>query len=228
MHRLSFDKIRRVLCLGAHSDDIEIGCGGTMLQLVRDHRDLEVLWVVFSAAGARRAEACRSASLFLAGASRPGVAINEFRDGFFPSLTEPIKEYFEDLKGYEPDVIFTHTTDDRHQDHRVISEMTWSTFRNHWILEYEVVKYDGDLGRPNIYVPLSADDVSAKVKYLMDAFDTQSTRDWFTPDTFRAITRLRGLECRADSGHAEAFVGRKIVVESNSTHPTLNHSSNLK
>jgi LmbE family N-acetylglucosaminyl deacetylase len=213
MHRFSFDGIRRVLCLGAHSDDIEIGCGGTILRLIEERQDLEFLWVVFSSTPARAEEARRSAALYLNGAAKSDVIVRDFQDGFFPFIGGAVKQAFEELKhSYRPDLVLTHTDDDRHQDHRLVSQLTWNTFRDHLILEYEIVKYDGDLGRPNVYVPLSDRVMSEKVDHLMAAFETQRDKDWFTAETFRAIGRLRGLECRAPGGYAEAFRGRKLVL----------------
>jgi LmbE family N-acetylglucosaminyl deacetylase len=183
------------------------------MRLVQEQPELEFLWVVFSSTPVRAAEAKRSAALFLTGAAKAEVIIKEFRDGFFPFLGGSVKECFEELKSaYQPDLVMTHTDDDRHQDHRLVSELTWNTYRDQLILEYEIPKYDGDLGRPNVYVPLSEEIVSAKVAHLRKAFGTQASKDWFTPDTFRSLMRLRGLECRAEDGHAEAFIGRKMVI----------------
>ena len=213
MQRLSFNTLRHVLCLGAHSDDIEIGCGGTVLRLIQERPEIEFTWVVFSSTPERAEEAKRSATLFLSGAAKAEVIVKDFRDGFFPFLGHSVKEFFEQLKvACQPDLVLTHTDDDRHQDHRLISELTWNTYRDQLILEYEVPKYDGDLGRPNVYVPLSKDHVSAKVRHLVEAFETQTNKDWFTAETFRSLMRLRGLECRARDGYAEGFTGRKIVI----------------
>lgn len=213
MQRLSFSALRHVLCLGAHCDDIEIGCGGTVLRLIQERPEIAFTWVVFSSTPERAAEAKRSATLFLSGAAKAEVIVKDFRDGFFPFLGHSVKEFFEQLKVVcQPDLVLTHTDDDRHQDHRLISELTWNTYRDQLILEYEVPKYDGDLGRPNVYVPLSEDHVFAKVRHLVEAFETQANKDWFTAETFRSLMRLRGLECRAQDGYAEGFIGRKIVV----------------
>jgi LmbE family N-acetylglucosaminyl deacetylase len=213
MQRLSFSSLRHVLCLGAHADDIEIGCGGTVLRLIHERPDIEFTWVVFSSTTERSEEARRSATLFLSGAAKAEVIVKEFRDGFFPFLGDSIKECFEELKvACQPDLVLTHKGDDRHQDHRLISELTWNTYRDQLILEYEIPKYDGDLGRPNVYVPLFETHVTAKVRHLLESFETQAKKDWFTADTFRALLRLRGLECRAQDGYAEGFIGRKIVV----------------
>ncbi len=202
----------KVLCLGAHSDDIEIGCGGTILRLAAEHPDCEFHWVVFSATGMRQTEARRAAHLF-AGSSLKGPVLKSFQDGFMPYIGSEMKATFEaELKHISPDIIFTHNGNDAHQDHRVISQLTWNTFRAHLILEYEIPKYDGDMGRPSIFVPLDRATCETKVKNLMDAFQSQRTKHWFQPDTFLALMRLRGMECAASSGYAEAFYCRKLVI----------------
>ena len=203
----------RVLCLGAHSDDIEIGCGATVLQLIAACPSCEFLWIVFSAGGGRAEEARRSACLFLSGAERKTIEVLEFRDGYFPFEGARIKDYFEDLKRrFTPDVVLTHHGKDRHQDHRLLAELTWNTFRNHVILEYEIPKYDADLGVPNVFIPVSEDARRRKVNLVMDTFGTQRDKQWFTPETFDAVMRLRGIECAAPSGYAEAFHSRKMVL----------------
>jgi len=203
----------RILCLGAHSDDIEIGCGGTMLRLLAEHPASDVRWVVLGSSGRRNGEAAASAKKFLAGAKRRVIDIEGFEDGFFPFCGADLKKFFEKLKKRaSPDLIFTHSRHDLHQDHRLVSELTWQTFRDHLILEYEVVKYDGDLGSPNFYVPLSAPVCKKKIDYLMSSFPSQKNRDWFTPDAFLSILRIRGIEARAAEKYAEAFTCRKIVV----------------
>jgi LmbE family N-acetylglucosaminyl deacetylase len=204
----------KILCLGAHSDDIEIGCGGTILQLLADSPDVEVFWVVFSSGKDREREARTSANLFLKEARQKEVIVKEFRDGFFPFDGARIKEYFEELKKQvSPDLIFTHYRDDRHQDHRTISDLTWNTWRNHMVLEYEIPKYDGDLGIPNCFVPLRREICKRKIKHICDTFQTQSNKAWLTEDTFQAILRLRGVECAAPEKYAEAFHCRKLVCE---------------
>ena len=201
-----------VLCLGAHSDDIEIGCGGTILSLQKSEPRPSFHWVVFSAAGIRGKEARNSAKLFL-GQSNSNSAFKEYRDGFLPYCGAEVKDYFEELKAtIDPDVIFTHWRGDAHQDHRLICELTWNTFRNHLILEYEIPKYDGDMGQPNVFVPLAAEYCERKITYLMSAFQSQRSKRWFEERTFQAILRLRGMECNAESGYAEAFYGSKIVL----------------
>jgi LmbE family N-acetylglucosaminyl deacetylase len=205
--------LERVLCLGAHSDDIEIGCGGTVVELVRRYPRLSVLWVVFSAERKRAAEAQASARFFLKGLKRPRVVIHNFRGSFFPFQGEAIKESFEELKEtFRPDLVFTHYRDDRHQDHRVISDLTWNTFRNHLILEYEIPKYDGDLGNPNFYVPLEESVCRRKSEHICTFFKSQADKHWFSADTFLALMRLRGIECVSNSKYAEAFYCRKLVL----------------
>lgn len=202
----------KVLCLGAHSDDIEIGCGGTILRLLSEHKELEIFWVVLGASNQREQEARNSAALFLGSAKKKEVIVKNFRDGFFPFEGTEIKEYFEKLKATTPDIIFTHQRKDAHQDHRLLAELTWNTFRNHLILEYEIPKYDGDLGQPNFFVPLEREVYEQKVEYLMQAFATQRSKQWFDRDTFLGLMRLRGMECVSPSAHAEAFYSRKVVV----------------
>jgi len=205
--------VQRILCLGAHSDDIEIGCGGTMLHLLRAHPHCEVTWIVFSAKGNRKREAVASATRFLVGARTRMIRTKSFRESFFPYRGEDIKVFFEQLKVLvSPDLIFTHYRHDLHQDHRVICELTWNTFRRHQILEYEIPKYDGDRGQPNVYVPLSQELCDAKVKYLMDGFSTQRSRQWFSEDTFYSLLRLRGVESNGSDRYAEGFYGRKVVL----------------
>ncbi len=200
-----------VLCLGAHSDDIEIGCGGTILRLTQACPNISVHWVVFSSEGPRKGEAEESARRFLRRAHRKTVEIKKFRGGFFPFRGEAIKEYFEQLKNKcMPDVIFTHYRHDLHQDHRMISDLTWNTFRDHLILEYEIPKYDGDIGSPNVFMHLDESHCRAKVKLLIECFETQRGKRWFSEDTFLSLMRLRGVESNA-SKFAEAFYCRKIV-----------------
>jgi LmbE family N-acetylglucosaminyl deacetylase len=208
----SLGSLRRVLCLGAHSDDIEIGVGGTLLKLACEVPDIEIYWVVFSAPGLRAEEARRSADEFLASVARKQVRIGSFRESYFPSEWPSIKEWFEEIKAeFDPEVVFTHYRDDRHQDHRILSDLAWNTFRNHLILEYEILKYDGDLGCPNLFMPLSEQLCARKVELLLKHFQTQSTKHWFSRDTFEAMLRIRGIECVSSTGRAEAFYGRKLV-----------------
>lgn len=202
-----------VLCLGAHSDDIEIGAGGTLLDWQAKGAKLNVLWCVLSATGDREEEARSSAASFLNGAMSARVEICQFRDGYFPGQLLEIKPWFEDLKArFAPDVIFTHRQDDAHQDHRQVSDLTWNTFRDHFILEYEIPKWDGDLGRPNLYVPLSETAVIRKADLLEQHFGSQSSKHWFDRETFSGLARLRGAECRAQERYAEAFFARKVAL----------------
>jgi LmbE family N-acetylglucosaminyl deacetylase len=195
-----------VLAIGAHADDIELGCGGTLLRLAREVQ-LELTWVVLSAAAARHEEAQTGAEAF--GATK--VEIRDFEDAFFKYGRE-VKDYFETLKALEPDLVLTHTDNDRHQDHRLVCELTWNTFRDHLILEYEIPKYDGDLGTPNMFVPLDEEVASSKVEALLGSFPSQAEKPWFDESLFRALMRLRGMECRSPSGLAEAFYARKLVL----------------
>lgn len=209
----SLDNVSNVLCLGAHSDDIEIGCGGTLLKLARQRKDLRVTWVVFSGAAARAREAKASAQTFLSGVKTRKIILQQFRGSFFPYEGERIKDYFETLKRMpQPDLIFTHYRDDRHQDHRVLSDLAWNTWRNHLILEYEIPKYDGDLGAPNVFVSIPEDICGEKVQHLCRFFRTQGNKHWFAPETFLGLMRLRGMECASPTNYAEAFYCRKLVL----------------
>jgi|SRR5579859_74258 len=203
----------QILCLGAHSDDIEIGCGGTILSLLDWYPNAQFAWIVFSGAGPRAAEAQASMGAWLPAARRSVVAIRDFRDGYFPYQGAEIKAYFEELKqAFSPDLIFTHCRSDLHQDHRLINELTWNTFREHAILEYEIPKYDGDLGSPNVFVHLDGAICCRKLELLRSYYTTQASKPWFTDETFRALLRLRGIEARAPQNYAEAFYGRKLVL----------------
>jgi len=202
----------RILCLGAHSDDIEIGCGASVLHLLEHRPGSTVRWVVFSAEGAREAEARASAADFLARAGEAQVVTKTFQESFFPAHWSIIKGFFEEVRrAGEADVVFTHYHQDLHQDHRVVSELTWNTFRNHLVFEYEIPKYEGDLGRPNVFLPVSRGVADRKVELLMRHFQTQAARAWFRPDTFHGLMSIRGVECHAPEGRAEAFHGRKLV-----------------
>jgi len=203
----------QILCLGSHSDDIEIGCGGTILRLAEDFPGSIFHWVVFSANGVRAAEAQRAAELFAGRDRLQGPLLKTFRDGFLPFAGAEVKDIFEALKPtVSPDLILTHYRNDAHQDHRLLSELTWNTFRDHWILEYEIPKYDGDLGQPNVFVPISREICHKKVGYLMETFQSQRGKHWFEEETFFSLMRLRGMECNAPSGYAEAFYSRKLVL----------------
>ncbi|WP_353063320.1 PIG-L deacetylase family protein [Tunturibacter psychrotolerans] len=202
----------KILCMGAHSDDIEIGCGGTLLRIADQYPECEFHWVVFNAIATRETEARHAAQLF-AGSRLRGPIFKTFQDGFMPYVGGEVKAIFEsDLKHLSPDLIFTHNGNDAHQDHRFISQLTWNTFRDHFILEYEIPKYDGDMGRPSFFVPLEKEVCEKKVEYLMNAFQSQHAKRWFQPDTFLSLMRLRGMECAASSGYAEAFYCRKLSV----------------
>jgi len=202
-----------ILCLGAHSDDIEIGAGATLLSLMARGVSLDVHWCVLSAVGEREREARNSATDFLSGAANAEVEVMSFRDGFFPEQGEPIKSWFEVLKTrVQPDLILTHRRDDAHQDHRAVCRLTWNTFRDHCILEYEIPKWDGDLGQPNVYLPISASVLERKIDLLNLHFGSQRSKQWFDAETFFGLARLRGMECRAPERYAEAFFARKLVL----------------
>lgn len=204
---------KTLLCLGAHSDDIEIGCGATVQKIVRANPNVAVHWIVFSAKGDRAAEARASADQVLHGVGDATIVLKEFRNGFFPYVATEIKEFFETLKqACQPDLILSHYRHDLHQDHRQVAELTWNTFRNHLILEYEIPKFDGDLGSPNAFVTLTEDEIDEKISLLMTHFGSQRDKQWFSADTFRGLSRLRGIECASPTGYAEAFYGRKIVL----------------
>jgi LmbE family N-acetylglucosaminyl deacetylase len=203
----------RVLCLGAHSDDLEIGCGGAVLEWLATRDAIDITWVVLSVSGKREPEALESANELLSKAKRKKVVLRDFRDGYFPLEFERIKSFFEELKASEnPDVILTHRLEDRHQDHRLVAELTWQTFRDHLILEYEIPKYEGDLGQPNFYVALSKGAGEHKVEHLLRHFGSQRTKTWFRSETFLGLMQLRGIECRAPSGMAEGFHVRKAII----------------
>lgn len=197
-----------ILCLGAHSDDIEIGCGGTVLQLLEAMPSTSIWWIVFSGHGERADEARRGAELFT-GDRLAHFEIHDFRDGFFPEHFEEVKERFRSLD-VNPDLVLTHRTRDAHQDHRLVGELTQQTFRDHLILEYEILKYDGDMGSPNVYVPLDELHAARKVEYLTEAFASQRSKYWFDDDVFMSLMMVRGVECK--SRYAEAFYGSKLVL----------------
>ncbi len=205
--------VRRVLCLGAHSDDIEIGCGGTVLRLVEDSPGTEFYWMVLSSNPTRAREAERSANAFLGKARNKTVVVKSFRDGFLPYLGPVVKESFEELKqAFQPDLIFTHCRHDLHQDHRLVCELTWNTFRHHFILEYEIPKYDADLRSPNFFVPLSDVQARRKVENLMKHFATQRKKHWFSEDLFYSLMRLRAAEAASPARYVESFFCRKLVL----------------
>jgi LmbE family N-acetylglucosaminyl deacetylase len=215
MQRLSLfqgSRVRRILALGAHCDDIEIGCGGTLLRLAVERSDLEIRWIAFCSTPERAEEARRSAAAFLKGAAKSTAVIHEFRDGYLPHSGAIVKDAFEaEKRAFSPELIFTHYRHDLHQDHRLISELTWNTWRNHLILEYEIPKYDGDLGVPNFFSPLATAILEKKIALLLEHFSTQAGKPWFSADLFRGLARIRGMECVAPDGVAEAFYCRKAV-----------------
>jgi LmbE family N-acetylglucosaminyl deacetylase len=202
---------KSILLIGAHCDDIEIGCGATVLQLIERFPDVHFEWIVFGSSPVRAKEAIKSADRLLANARSKHVVINDFRNSYFPYIGAPIKDYFESLKArINPDLIFTHHLEDRHQDHCTLGELTWNTFRDHFILEYEIPKYDGGMGSPNFFVPVTQAQADTKVATLMGCFVTESTKFWFTPETFLAMLRLRGVESNSSTGLAEGYYCRKI------------------
>lgn len=214
MTGLHLNGIKKVLCLGAHSDDIEIGCGGTLLRLIQEQPGLQFYWFVFNACGARKAEAKRSARAFLSQTRAQRIRLGNFKESYFPSQWPAIKDAFEKVKReFRPDLVFTHFYEDRHQDHRVLSDLAWNTFRNHLILEYEIPKYDGDLGTPNVYIPVSREIGERKVAVLLRHFQSQVNKHWFTAETFWALLRLRGIECASPTQYAEAFHCRKLSLK---------------
>jgi LmbE family N-acetylglucosaminyl deacetylase len=202
-----------VLAIGAHPDDLEIGCAGTILKLIEQGAVSEVRWVVLSGDGERAHEARRSAGSLLDGVPRSEVDVRDFPDGFFPYEGKRIKDFFEELKAeLSPDLVFTHQRADLHQDHRVSCELTWNTFRDHLILEYEVPKYDGDMSAPNTFVPLPEHLSQRKIDHLMNHFGSQRSKRWFREDLFSSLLRLRGMECNSPTAKAEAFFCRKAVL----------------
>lgn len=217
MQSLIFDlekgKDLSILCIGAHCDDIEIGCGGTLLKLLEEYDSVRVKWVVFTSNDLRKKEAQKSAEHFLKKANQSEIEIFSFDDGFLPSVWSEIKEKFEEIKKqFNPDLIFTHYRHDLHQDHRTLNELTWNTFRNHLVLEYEILKYDGDLGTPNFFVPLEKNHIDRKIEILSNCFKSQLSKQWFDETLLTSLPRIRGVECAAESTFAEAFYGRKITL----------------
>ena len=217
MLKMKFDinsgALIKILCLGAHCDDLEIGCGGTILKILNTLSNTEVDWIVFSGKGKRAGEAKNSAISFLIDAKKTNIEIKGFKDGFFPYTGAEIKNHFEELKRrISPDLIFTHYRNDLHQDHRLISELTWNTFRDHLIFEYEIVKYDGDIGSPNLFFHLDEHVCRKKIDLILNTFKSQKTRNWFTEDSFLSIMRLRGLESNSNSRFAEGFYCRKVIA----------------
>src|SRR5258708_4305421 len=209
----NLDGVKRVLCIGAHSDDIEIGCGGTVLRMIEQNKNIEFYWLVLCSNPQRAKEATRSANAFLKGVKKKTIVVKDFRDGFLPYIGAPVKEAFEELKkALAPDVIFTPFRHDLHQDHRFVCELTWNTFRNHLILEYEIPKYDADLRSPNFFVPLSDAQARKKVKSLLRYFTTQQNKQWFSEELFYGLMRLRATEVASPARYAEAFYCRKVLL----------------
>lgn len=202
---------RPILCIGAHCDDIEIGCGGTLRRLVHGQPTVQCVWAIFSGDRTREFETRHAAESLLQ--PTPELIFFDFPESFFPGSFDRIKHAFDNLKArVDPSMVFTHCLQDRHQDHALLAELSWNTFRNHFILEYEIAKYEGDLGHPNVFAPMSVDDLNEKTRVLMECFPSQRMRSWFTEDTFRGVARLRGIECASPTGFAEAFHGRKICI----------------
>jgi LmbE family N-acetylglucosaminyl deacetylase len=203
----------KILCLGAHCDDIEIGCGGTLIKLMENFPIDFVQWVVFASNEVRKQEAIRSANVFLENAKEKEIVVLDYRDAFLSYSGIEIKEKFEVIKkGINPDLIFTHYRDDRHQDHRLLSDFTWNTFRQHLILEYEIPKFDGDLGIPNFFIQLNQEQVNRKIQIILDSFNSQAEKHWFDKETFQALMRIRGLESACLNKYAEAFYARKVIL----------------
>jgi LmbE family N-acetylglucosaminyl deacetylase len=202
----------KILCLGAHCDDIEIGCGATIMRLVKEHAVQHLKWFVFTSSGERAVEATNSAAHFLQGCKESEIVIKKFKDGFLPYEALHLKNLFEEIKPFNPDIIFTHYRHDLHQDHRTVCELTWNTFRNHLIFEYEIPKYDGDLGSPNYYVTINEDGAREKVDVITNCFRSQAGKQWFDKETFFSLMRIRGIESASPSKYAEGFYVRKSVV----------------
>jgi len=218
--------VRTVLVLGAHPDDIEIGCGGTLLHLLQAYKPPCVYWLVLSAAAKRAQESAASAAAFLGCVPDRQVIIKDFRDGFFPWTGDAIKEVFEELKTtIAPDLIFTHRREDAHQDHQLVAELTWNTFRDHLILEYELPKYEGDLGTPNLFVPLDEDTAARKIQLLLDGFPSQHHRHWFSDNTLWSLLRLRGVESNSPTKYAEGFYSRKMILPCAQWSPAISATS---
>lgn len=204
--------VKNILCIGAHCDDIEIGCGGTLLRLASEHPAIKMVWVIFAGDQGRESESRAAAAALLPPGREPDIHFCDFRGSYFPSQYADIKDAFEGLKRFTPDLVFTHHRDDRHQDHAILAELTWNTFRAHQVFEYEIAKYEGDLGHPNCFFPLTEPVLEKKIAVLMEHFPSQRSRSWFTPDTFRALARIRGVECNAPDKFAEAFHVRKFCL----------------
>ena len=210
---LKHRKRLNILCLGAHCDDIEIGCGGSLLKFQQSFTDTDFRWVVFSSDSERENEARTCAAKLLSRATRKCVEMHRYRNGYCPSIRGELKDYFEELKKeFVPDLVFTHYGEDLHQDHRVISELTWNTFRKNLILEYEIPKYDGDFGSPNLFITLDKTVCDRKIAGILSSFKSQSEKHWFTKELFQSVLRLRGMECASPTGYAEAFYCKKMIL----------------
>ena len=210
---LSADRVEKILCIGAHCDDIEIGAGGTILRAIEDNPNLEIRWVVFSSTDERKREGEASAKRFLEGAAKAEIVIERFRENYFPYIAEDVKAFMADLgRNFAPDLVLTHHREDLHQDHRLLAELTWNTFRDQLILAYEIPKWDGDLGAPNMFSAIPSELAAKKIEIMMSCFESQQGRDWFSEDLFRSMMRIRGMECRSPSGLAEGFYGRKTLL----------------
>ncbi len=213
MLNIQLERVRSILCLGAHADDIEIGCGGTILRLLAERPDIDVHWVVLGAQDRRAEEARRGAELFLRDARKRNVIVKGFRDSYFPYEGGPIKSFVHELsRDIAPDLIFTHRREDMHQDHRLTAELTWNAFRDNLILEYDIPKYEGDLGRPNFFVPLEESTCRRKVESIVEAYQSQHSKPWFGEDIFLSLLRIRGLECNSPTRFAEGLYCRKMTI----------------
>jgi LmbE family N-acetylglucosaminyl deacetylase len=199
-----------VLALGAHPDDIEIAAGGTLLSLAERHPGLHVRYVVMTGTPERQVEARAAARAFTPGAELE-VETYDLPDGRLPAVWGQVKEIMADLaRSVRPDVILAPSPADAHQDHRTVGEIVPTAFRDQLYLGYEVPKWDGDLARPNTYFPLTDATARRKVELLDKCYPSQHGRDWWDEETFLALARLRGIECR--SRYAEAFTSAKLIV----------------
>jgi len=204
-------RVKSAMFIGAHSDDIEIGAGGLLMRLVRESPGVEITYVILSGDATRHNEARNAAAAFTHGCGKLDLRLASFTDRFFPAEQTQIKKYFDQLKlNTSPQLVICHKASDKHQDHRVVNELVYNTFRAHSILEYEIPKWDGDLSTPNLYVPLSDEIATQKAELLMEHFGSQRSKHWFDLETFRGLMRIRGIECNAK--YAEGFHVRKMVV----------------
>lgn len=204
---------RRILCLGAHCDDIEIGCGASIRRMALRYPHAEFKICVLTGDDTRENETRTALARVLEVSENYSVDVQRFKNGHFPYCAANVKAHIETYKAFQPDVIFTHFRHDHHQDHRTVSELTANTFRNHLVLEYEILKYDSDLANPNVFIPLTAQDVKDKIEILMESFKSQLDKQWFTPDVFESMARIRGVQCASPTGYAEAFFGNKLQID---------------